>query len=88
MAKRRNPPLPVQPLLITKGPWIRAEFKPPQVGHDRSDIKLVYNGSCGRSKHIAWFDFDRGEWRNNYGTIENVTHWMDLPPDPQREVIA
>lgn len=77
----------VEPLKITKSPWISAEYKPPRVYHNTSRNVLVFNKSHGRDMHIAWFDFDLYQWRNNYGEIINVTHWTELPEPPQRNVV-
>lgn len=86
MAKRRKPRVPLQPFLIEDSPWTRAEYKPLRTCVDRSKLVIVYNGSCGRDRHIAWYDFEREQWRNNYGEIKGVTHWANLLEPPVRRL--
>lgn len=32
---------------------------------------------------IAWYDYERQQWRNNFGDLDNVVYWMPLPEPPK-----
>jgi hypothetical protein len=83
MAKRRKPKQ-AQPPLMAEGRWTREQFKPPIIYNDRSKLLMVYNGSYGGGFHLAWYDSRKGAWRNQYGNVESVTYWCELPPEPER----
>lgn len=43
---------------------------------------LIYSPTYGRER--GWLDPD-GDWRYEWGSLDDVTHWMPLPEEPKGE---
>jgi hypothetical protein len=57
--------------------------------HPPADERVLVQVDYGRparpKAHIAWYDYDRQRWLWECGSLSGtVTHWMQLPAEPER----
>lgn len=74
------------PLFETVNGWTVADYPPTNKWGGHSEQVLI----CIKKQYqaqpdmqLAYYDHDRGQWRNNFGPIENVIYWRPLPEPPK-----